>query len=106
MFTISAAEKQELDGPAVKTQKIKKQLTCNDLQPFLISSFRSLAATPYFLLSLELLIFTGLLFLKSPNMFQFVPTAFSSSEAETERTARSAGVMLPPAGSPPLLLSP
>lgn len=46
-------------------------LTCNNLQPFLSNSFTFLAATPYFLLSLQLLIFTGLFFPKSKNIVLF-----------------------------------
>ena len=49
----------------VKKQTDSRVMSC---RLFFINSFRSLAATPYFVFSPQLRIFTGLLFLKSPNM--------------------------------------
>ena len=92
-----AENKTQLVVELFKTnQKKTHTLTCNNLQPFLSNSFRSFAATPYFLFSLRLLILTGLFFPKSPNialLFSVCNDRFLLLPREADYPARG---VLPP----------
>ncbi len=54
-----------------RNEKTTFSLTFSDLQPLSSNSFKSFAATPYVLFSLQLLILRGLLFLKSRSIAPF-----------------------------------